>query len=106
MMNKRLDPKDAFKAINEVERDSNIPSKSVFSQNVQLDRVLFNKLKLLGFVMEKSRNNILKNLVASLIHEFESKNGSLILLAKSKIQENNPETPKTMIKNFRSIPEA
>jgi hypothetical protein len=106
MMNKRLNEKDAFKAINEVERESNIPSRSVFSQNVQLDRVLFNKLKLLGFVIEKSRNNILKNLVASLIHEFESKNGSLVLLAKSKIQENNSGTSKSLIKNYKSIPEA
>ena len=105
-MNKRLNDKDAFKAISEVERDSNIPPRSVFSQNVQLDRVLFNKLKLLGFVIEKSRNNILKNLVASLIHEFESKNGSLVLLAKSKIQENDPGTSKTLIKNYKSIPEA
>ena len=106
MMNKRLNDKDAFKAISEVERDSNIPPRSVFSQNVQLDRVLFNKLKLLGFVIEKSRNNILKNLVASLIHEFESKNGSLVILAKSKIEENDPGTSKSLIKNYKSIPEA
>lgn len=105
-MNKRLGKKDAFKAICEVERDSNMPSKSVFCQHVQLDRVLFNKLKLLGFVIEKSRNNILKNVVASLINEFENENGSLILLAKSKIQENDPGTSKSLIKNYKSIPEA
>jgi hypothetical protein len=106
MMNKRLNPEDAFNAIKEVEKDYNIPSKSVFTQNVKLDRILFNKLKLLGFVVDKSRNHIIKSLVTSRINEFESKNGSLVLLAKSKIQENNPETSKTLIKNFKSIPEA
>ena len=35
MMNKPLKPEDAFDAIKEVERDSNIPSRSVFNQNVQ-----------------------------------------------------------------------
>ena len=106
MMNKRLNPEDAFNAIKEVEKDYNIPSKNVFTQNVKLDRILFNKLKLLGFVVDKSRNHIIKSLVTSRIKEFESKNGSLVLLAKTKIQENNPETSKNLMKNFKSIPEA
>lgn len=106
MMNKRLNPEEASNAIKEVEKDYNIPSKSVFTQNVKLDRILFNKLKLLGFVIDKSRNHIIKGLVASSINEFENKNGSLILLAKSKIQENDPGTSKSLIKNYKSIPEA
>jgi hypothetical protein len=106
MMNKRLNPEDAFNAIKEVEKDYNIPSKSVFTQNVKLNRILFNKLKLMGFVIDKSRNHIIKSLLASRINEFESENGSRILLAKTKIKEKNSETSKTMIKNFKSIPEA
>ena len=105
-MNKRLNNKDAFKAISEVERDSNIPSKSVFRQNIQLDRILFNKLKLLGFVIDKSRNNILKSLVVSGINEFEKKNGSIVALAKVKIQEKNSRNPIGLIRNYKSIPEA
>ena len=106
MMNKPLKPEDAFDAIKEVERDSNIPSRSVFNQNVKLDRILFNKLKLLGFVIDKSRNHIIKSLVASRISEFESKNGSLVALTKIKIDENNSKAPKNIIKNYKSIPEA
>lgn len=105
-MNKPLNPEEASNAIKQVEKDYNIPSKSVFNQNVKLDRILFNKLKLLGFVIDKSRNHIIKNLLASRINEFESKNGSLVGLAKIKIEENNPPSSKSMVKNFKSIPEA
>ncbi|WP_321421702.1 hypothetical protein [uncultured Methanobacterium sp.] len=97
--------KDAIHAIKEVERDHTIPSKSVFSQKIFLDRVLFHKLKLMGFVNEKPPATILRSATVNFIREFEGKNGHLVQLARNKIIKSNKFQPKPKV-NIYSLPEA
>jgi len=97
--------KDAIHSINEVERDHTIPCKSVFCQKIFLDRVLFHKLKLIGFVNEKPPATILRSATVQFISEFEGKNGHLVHLAREKMHKSNEFRGKQKI-NINSIPEA
>lgn len=97
--------KDAIHSINEVERDHTIPCKSVFCQKIFLDRVLFHKLKLMGFVNEEPPATILRSATVEFISEFEGKNGHLVHLAREKMLKKNGFPVKRNI-NIHSIPEA